>query len=103
MIRTLTILLLAATCAHAQEWPRFRGPGGQGHSPESALPDTWDATKNVSWKTAIPGDGWSSPIVWGEKVFVTSATDAGKTCHVICLGASDGKIAWDTTVFEQPT
>ena len=103
MIRTLAILLVAATVVHAQDWPRFRGPGGQGHSPETSLPGTWDATKNVAWKTAIPGEGWSSPIVWGDKIFLTSTTDAGKTCHVVGVSASDGKILWDTTVFEQLT
>jgi outer membrane protein assembly factor BamB len=114
MIRTAFFLFLAAAGAPStalrgaapageQEWPRFRGPDGQGHSPETALPESWDATKNIAWKTPIPGEGWSSPIVWGEKVFVTTAGDGGKTCRVLCLGAADGKILWDTPVFEQPT
>jgi outer membrane protein assembly factor BamB len=103
VIRTLAFLLLAATAAHAQDWPRFRGPGGQGHSPETALPESWNATTNIAWKTAVPGEGWSSPIVWGDKVFLTSATDAGKTCHVLCVDAADGKILWDTPAFEQAT
>jgi outer membrane protein assembly factor BamB len=99
----LLILAAAATARAEQDWPRFRGPGGQGQSAEAALPESWNATTNVAWKTAIPGEGWSSPIVWGDKVFVTSATDGGKSCHVVCLSATDGKIAWDTTVFEQST
>ena len=103
MIRVAALLLLGATCAYGQDWPRFRGPGGQGHSSETGLPETWSATANVAWKTAIPGEGWSSPIVWADKVFVTSATDGGRSCHVLCLGAADGKILWDTTVFDQPT
>jgi len=104
MNRLIALLVFAAAAvAEAQDWPRFRGPGGQGHSAEAALPESWNATTNVAWKTAIPGEGWSSPIVWGDKVFVTAATDGGKSCHVICLSAADGKIAWDTTVFEQAT
>ena len=76
----------------AQDWPRFRGPDGQGHSPETGLPLEWTATTNVAWKTPIPGDAWSSPIVSGDKVFLTTATDAGKGCRVICVGAADGKV-----------
>ena len=105
--RTLAILLVTAACsggqAGAQDWPRFRGPGGQGHSAETGLPEAWNATTNVAWKTPIPGEGWSSPIVWGDKVFLTSADDSGKSCHVLCVGASDGKILWNTKVFEQAT
>ena len=103
MIRTLALLLLAATAAQAQEWPRFRGPGGQGHSDEKGLAESWNATTNVAWKTAIPGEGWSSPIAWGEKVFLTAATDGGKSCHVLCVGAADGKVLWDVQVFDQAT
>ncbi len=62
-------------CAHVRgdDWPQFRGPGGAGVSSEKALPLEWSADKNVQWKVKIPGIGWSSPIVWGDKVFVTSA------------------------------
>ncbi len=67
MIRTIAILLFAAGSAAAQEWPRFRGPDGQGHSSETGLPPTWNATTNVAWKTEIPGEGWSSPIVWATR------------------------------------
>jgi outer membrane protein assembly factor BamB len=93
--------LLLLLCA--QDWPRFRGPTGQGHSEETGLPLSWDATTNVAWKTALPGEGWSSPVVWGDRVFLTAATDAGKSCHVLCLNAADGRVLWDTTVFDQPT
>jgi outer membrane protein assembly factor BamB len=99
-MNTLAALLLLLC---AQDWPRFRGPTGQGHSPETGLPLEWTATTNVAWKTAIPGEGWSSPIVWGDKVFLTAATDAGKGCHVLCVSATDGKVLWDTQVFDQAT
>ena len=60
----------------AQEnWPRFRGENGTGVVPDDPrLPDTWSSVENVKWKTEIPGRGWGSPIVWGDRVFVTSVT-----------------------------
>ena len=68
-------LLLAAAAAHAEDWPQFRGPTGQGHSTEVGIPLDWSDTKNVAWKAPVPGTGWSSPVVSGGRVWVT-ATDA---------------------------
>ncbi len=59
--------------AHAQHWPQFRGEGGDGQSTNAKHPDEWSADEHVAWKTRIPGVGWSQPIVWGDKVFVTTA------------------------------
>src|SRR5436190_6802016 len=59
------------------DWPQFRGPGADGLADQFTLPATWSATSNVSWVTPIPGRGWSSPIVWGSRVYVTSAVNAG--------------------------
>jgi hypothetical protein len=53
-------------------WPQFRGPQSTGVAEDPQLPDKWSGTENVAWKTGIPGLGWSSPIVWGDKIFVTS-------------------------------
>src|SRR4051795_12720693 len=61
----------------AGDWPRFRGPTGQGLYADADLPLRWSATENVAWKTALPGEGRSSPIVHGGRVFVTTATDRG--------------------------
>lgn len=62
----------------AANWPQFRGPGATGvPADESGLPESWSDTENVAWKTAIGGSGWSSPIVWGDKVFLTSARGSG--------------------------
>src|SRR5262249_49504234 len=55
------------------EWPQFRGPGGTGLTGEKQLPQEWGADKNVQWKSKVAGRGWSSPVVWGDKVFVTAA------------------------------
>ncbi len=72
----LTSALVAiglATMARGDDWPQFRGPNGSATSAEKHLPATWDADKNVAWKAKLPGYAWSSPIVWGDKVFVTTA------------------------------
>lgn len=100
----LPILLTLLTELGAQtgeNWPGFRGPGGQGHSAETDPPLEWSATSNVLWKTPIPGEGWSSPIVWNDRVFLTAATDGGTKCHILCLDRKTGTILWDTVVFEQ--
>ena len=97
----LALLLTTALCACAENWPRFRGPNGQGHSAETSVPISWSASNGVAWKTAIPGDGWSSPVVWDGKVFLTSATDNGTKCHVFCVEAQSGKILWDKIALEQ--
>ena len=60
-------------------WPQFRGPGSTGVAEGSNLPDTWSTTQNVRWKTTIPGHGWSSPIAWGDRIFVTSVIPVGDT------------------------
>jgi len=94
-------LMPLATGLHAENWPRFRGPTGQGVSTETDLPLEWDAAKNVAWKTPIPGDGWSSPIVWDDRVYVTTATDNGESCHILALDRGTGRIVWDREVFRQ--
>src|SRR5713101_1809652 len=68
----LTLLTMAPGSA-ADQWPQFRGSHAGVAPDDPALPDTWSATQNVVWKTDIPGDGWSSPVVWDDHVFVTAA------------------------------
>lgn len=73
--RVILSLLLALTGfpVHAQDWPEFRGPTGQGHSTERGLPLEWSESRNVTWKTPVQGLGWSSPVVAGGRVWLTSA------------------------------
>ena len=80
---------------------RFRGPTGQGISSETKLPVKWSATDNVKWKTSLPGKGWSSPIVFEDHVFLTTSTEEGVSCRVICVNRKDGSIAWNTEVHRQ--
>src|SRR6266852_5987837 len=81
----------------ASDWPRFRGPNGAGISSDKDIPIQWTEA-NILWKTAIPGVGHSSPIVWGDHVFLQSADAGGKERYLICLSAADGKIRWTKPV-----
>ena len=95
------VIALLVFRADAENWPQFRGPNSRGCSSETNLPLQWSATENLAWKTPIPGQSWSSPIVWGDQVFVTTATDEGKSCHVLSLDRKAGKILWDREVLRQ--
>jgi outer membrane protein assembly factor BamB len=121
------VLTAAAATVSAENWPQWRGPGSQGISTEQQLPTEWAPGKNIAWKTALPA-GHSSPIVWGDRIFVTSAVEGevvpgakavthtmeGKewihpdsvaadrkhTLKVLALDAQSGKILWDRTAYE---
>ena len=97
----MTIVLVSVAAVRAENWPQFRGPTHQGRSTETGLPLHWSATSNVVWKTSIPGESWSSPVIWNDRVFLTTATDHGQTCRVLSLEANSGKILWDREVFQQ--
>lgn len=98
----LALLLVALTTAavRAENWPRFRGPTGQGLSSEQDLPLEWSPERGIRWKTPIPGEGWSSPIVWGDRVFVTTVTEAGTQGRVLALDRNTGRVVWDKQVFD---
>jgi outer membrane protein assembly factor BamB len=76
-VTSAVLLLCVAASASAQQWTRFRGPGAGEVGDDPALPETWSSTDNVKWRVDVPGLGWSSPVVWGEHVFLTSAVSAG--------------------------
>jgi len=94
-------IALAATSAQAENWPQFRGPTGQGVSAETGVPVKWSESENIAWKTPIAYAGLSSPVVFGDRVFVTGTTADGVGCHIVCLDRLTGKIMWDTEVFKQ--
>lgn len=87
----------------AEDWMRFRGPNGQGISTEKNLPVKWSGDENVTWKTSIPGHGWSSPIVFKNHVFLTTSTDEGVSCRMLCVDRKNGQILWDREVHRQKT
>jgi outer membrane protein assembly factor BamB len=100
-----TVALLTATTL-AGDWPRWRGPDGNGVTAETDLPQTWSATQNVTWKAPLPGPGNSSPVVLGDRVFVTCASEKGAVRSAICFGRADGKVRWRKDVSfkgEEPT
>ena len=84
---------VTASSASAQEWTRFRGPNGQGHSAATDLPEKWTEA-DLNWKVALPGQGHSSPVLWGDKIFLMSADAATATRYVLCLSAADGRELW---------
>ncbi|MEI6350951.1 MAG: PQQ-binding-like beta-propeller repeat protein [Verrucomicrobiota bacterium] len=94
---------LALRCIAADEWPQFRGPDGQGRSDAIDLPLTWSETENVKWKSAIPGEGWASPVVSGSQIWMTTATDAGKSLRAVCVDFETGKLLKDVEVFHIET
>jgi len=96
----LTLLLLLSVSAMAEDWPEFRGPTEQGISTERGLPLTWSESNNVKWKTAIPGRGWSSPAILGDRIWLTTATDGGKSLRAICVDRNSGGIVRDVEVFK---
>jgi len=119
---------MVAASGDETNWPQWRGPGGSGVSTEKNLPTEWSETKNVQWKTEIPGRGHSSPIIWGKKIFLTTSLegpivpgakavkhirrgveyrhpdsvggDHSYTINVLCLDRETGKILWEKTAYE---
>jgi outer membrane protein assembly factor BamB len=130
LLTTVTLLNSSVGASFVADWPQWRGPAGQGVSSEKNLPTEWSSTKNIKWKTPIAGRGHSSPIVWGKKIFLTTALDgeaiAGRkagvthklsdgtdfvhpdavgadlkhTFKVICLDRETGRILWERVAYE---
>jgi len=94
------VLAFCGTAAAADRWTEFRGPSGTGHSESAGLPREWSETKNVAWKTRIHGRGWSSPVVLGSQVWLTTATPEGKELSVLALDRGSGRVLFDTKLFE---
>lgn len=92
-----SLLMALGATASAQEWTRFRGPNGSGESEATTIPAQW-TDKDINWKVSLPGVGHSSPVLWGDKIFLLSAeTDKGTSPakrYVLCLNAGDGKVIW---------
>ena len=94
------LLLDAGAATGAGDWPEFRGPSGQGHSTEQGLPLEWSESHNVRWKAPVPGLGWSTPVVAGGRVWITTATDAGGgSLRLLAFDAGSGRETLDVEVF----
>jgi outer membrane protein assembly factor BamB len=130
-VAAVAIAVGASMPLMAENWPQWRGPGGQGISTEKQLPIEWAPGKNIAWKTELPGSGHSSPIVWGDRIFLTSqiegevipgqravkhrqgkeedwihpdsvGADKKHTLKVMSLDAKTGKILWEQTAYDGP-
>lgn len=119
---SLLLLLLAASCSLAEDWPQWRGPTGQGIASDKPVPTRWSETENVAWKTPLAGKAWSSPVILGEQIWVTTAElkpdtpenikrrlkentgdqpleIAGEAIfHAVCLDKASGKVVHDVEV-----
>ena len=94
-------LFLALDPASAGDnWWQFRGPGGDGHATSTDLPLKWSESENVSWKTPIHDRGWSSPVIWGSQIWLTTATADGRKLFAVCLDKNKGKIIHDLHLFD---
>ncbi len=107
---TCVIFFCVGSSCVAGDWPRFRGPDGNGHSTAIEVPLKWSATSNVKWKVAVPGKGWSSPVLFSGRIYLTAAVANGddqdangvdRQLRALCLDAASGNIIWDTLVFRQ--
>lgn len=103
MVRTFLAMLLALLVVpnlQAENWPAWRGPTGQGASGEKNIPLTWNAAdgENIKWKIALENPGNSTPVVWGDKLFLTQANKGGSERSLLCFSREDGKLLWKKTV-----
>jgi outer membrane protein assembly factor BamB len=100
---SLLSLFLVVVLQASENWPQFRGPTGDGHSDATTLPVTWSEQEHVKWKTAIPGEGWSSPVIEGSQIWMQTALDDGKSLRAVCVHRDSGKILHDVEVFHVPS
>ena len=108
LLLSASLLAAAPTAPTAPSWPEFRGAGAQGHSEAKNLPLTWGPTSHIAWKAPVAGIGWSSPVVAGTRIFLTSAVSlsgkeeatADRSLRVISLDATNGKPVWDVELFQ---
>ncbi len=98
----LLAFCVAGSFAHADNWPTWRGPQGDGNSTDTNVPVRWDSKKNVTWKVPVPGIGHSSPIVWGNRIFLTSCLEDQNKRVLICFDRKNGKQLWQRVVVQSP-
>jgi outer membrane protein assembly factor BamB len=98
----LLSFLVLATAVHAEDWPGWRGPRGDGTSAETGVPHHWGRSENIAWKVPVPGIGHSSPIVWGDRLFLTTCVLEKQQRLLLCLDRRSGKLLWQRVVLTSP-
>ena len=96
----IAALCVIPTAPAADNWPQFRGPDGDGHSDAKGLPVTWSEEQHVKWKTAIHGRAWSSPVIWGDQIWLTTAPEEGTRLYAVCVNRDTGKGAHNLKLFD---
>jgi outer membrane protein assembly factor BamB len=105
MIPSIVATLAFVVIGAGEDWPQFRGPTGQGLAPDAKLPIEWSSTKNVAWKKEIPGVGWSSPVIGGGRIYLTTAVPASEakatdwSLRAMCIDAKAGNVIWNNEIF----
>ena len=94
----LFLLLLVSVSTQAADWPAWRGPTGQGFCEEKNIPVTWSETENVKWKVPLAHQGNSTPVIWGDKIFLTQANKGGSERSLLCLARNDGRLLWQKDI-----
>ena len=96
---SLVVLLCGQAAAAEGDWTGWRGPLCDGHTTEGAVPVQWDE-KSIVWRAELPGDGQSSPVIAGDRIFLTTALESGRQRVVLCVDRRNGKIVWQETVWK---
>jgi outer membrane protein assembly factor BamB len=96
--RSEEVHMVEVTGEGSRYWPRWRGPSGQGLVAPGRYVNTWSPTTNVRWKIAVPGSGNSSPIVWGDRIYLTTAQRSGTRLSVLAYQRADGRLVWETVI-----
>lgn len=96
----IALLFLSHVATAGETWPQFRGPHANGHADAPSLPLTWTAEQNVVWKTPIHDRGWSSPVIWHDQVWLTTATAKGHKLYALCVDRHSGQIVHDLHLFD---
>jgi outer membrane protein assembly factor BamB len=92
------VRIVAVEGEGAKYWPQWRGPSAQGHVAEAKYTDTWSPASRFQWKVAIPGRGNSSPVVWGDRLFLTTSRENGRRLSMLAFSRTDGRLLWETFV-----
>lgn len=96
------VLLFVSGSLLAENWPNWRGPSGDGVSAGKGIPTKWSSKENIAWRIAVPGEGHSSPIVWGDKVFLTSSLTEKNKRILLCIDRLSGQTVWQRDVVQSP-